>query len=445
MRKSLIIILMTVIFIFGFNSSVSFSDGKTPEDKSKNKNEKDKKKTPKVKKNAKNIMAALYWLRDHQAELGNWSARDFHTYCNNPSKNDKVIYKRNGKCSCKKLKKVKKGKKWIKVKVDDRGWLMAGDGVTGLAVLAFLGAGYTHTEGKFKSTVLKAMRYLLAIQTDDGCFGSKVDEHYTYNHAICTIAVCESYLITGTVKLKGPAQRAIDFIAKAQRNDKKKGYLGWRYGINPDTSDGSLTGWMFQALHVAKMAGLKIPKHCWEGMDKQYKELTGSINKVPKTGYITKAGPNARFREAAEFYTNPTLDAIHVFYRRLTGKSNTDESLKKQSAYITKSKYLPTKSKNKVDFYYWYYGSLAMYQMGGKYWEKWKKAVDKTLTKMQRLENKDECVYGSWDPIDAWSLAGGRVYATAINTLSLLADIRYKFAKSKPKEKSKKDEEKKEK
>jgi len=49
------------------------------------------------------------------------------------------------------------------------------------------------------------------------------------------------------------------------------------------------------------------------------------------------------------------------------------------------------------------------------------------LTGLQRLEDRDACVYGSWDPIDAWGTAGGRVYATAINALTLEVYYRYEF------------------
>ena len=38
---------------------------------------------------------------------------------------------------------------------------------------------------------------------------------------------------------------------------------------------------------------------------------------------------------------------------------------------------------------------------------------------------QDGCAHGSWDPIDRWGFEGGRVYATAINTLSLEVWYRY--------------------
>ena len=44
----------------------------------------------------------------------------------------------------------------------------ADSGVTGLALLAFLGAGHTHLEGTYRTTVQRGLEYLVAIQKTDG-------------------------------------------------------------------------------------------------------------------------------------------------------------------------------------------------------------------------------------------------------------------------------------
>lgn len=286
-------------------------------------------------KGDKNVMMALYWLRDHQQDDGVWSADGFHSQCGRPSQHGRMKFKRQGRCS------NKDGK-------DDRGWKMATDGVTGLAALAFLGAGYTQDSGEFKVTVKKALRYLLAIQTDDGCFGSKEDEHFVYNHAICAMAIAEAYAMTGAAKLKGPAQRAVDFIALAQNEDPERGYLGWRYGVKPGESDGSVTGWMILALKSARAAGLSIEDRCWDGAARLYDDLTGLDGGYPRTGYLTKAGPNARLREASNFLPNPSIDAINVLCRLFMGTPRTNSTLKQQSGIITQPTNLPTDRKSVV-------------------------------------------------------------------------------------------------
>ncbi|NOT31636.1 MAG: hypothetical protein HOP15_14410 [Planctomycetes bacterium] len=77
-----------------------------------------------------------------------------------------------------------------------------------------------------------------------------------------------------------------------------------------------------------------------------------------------------------------------------------------------------------IDYYYWYYGTLALHQVGGPRWEKWNAALKTALVEHQRRdERQDE--YGSWDPIDPWSSEGGRVYATALNCLTTEVYYRY--------------------
>ncbi len=373
----------------------------------------------------KNVFHALYWLRDHQDQnSGSWSCDNFIEQCrtNSPSPNGKPKFKREGVCS------NKNGN-------SDIGWKMGTDGVTGLATLAFLGAGYTHEHGEFKGTVKKALRYLQTIQTDDGCFGPKEDEQYVYNHAICTMAMVEAYAMTAVAKLKAPSQMAVEFISYAQNQDPDRGWLGWRYGVRTGESDGSVTGWMVLALKSARVAGLNVPQRCWDGAKRVYDDLTsnpsmeeGITGAYPRTGYITKGGPNARLREAINFLPNPSIDSINVLCRLFMGEKRANSLLKAQSKLMTDEREgnLPTiDNEDKIDYYYWYYASLAIYQMGENYWKKWEKPLIDCLTGLQRLEDKDACVYGSWDPIDAWGTAGGRVYATAMNALTLEVYYRY--------------------
>jgi hypothetical protein len=72
--------------------------------------------------------------------------------------------------------------------------------------------------------------------------------------------------------------------------------------------------------------------------------------------------------------------------------------------------------------YYWYYATLAMYQHGGKEWDTWNEAIKTQLLANQHTRGE---LAGSWDPDDVWAGVGGRVYQTAICTLSLEVYYRY--------------------
>ena len=79
-------------------------------------------------------------------------------------------------------------------------------------------------------------------------------------------------------------------------------------------------------------------------------------------------------------------------------------------------------SPERVNLYYWYYGTLGMYQLQGDHWQRWNSAMQTTLVQRQRL-NGD--VAGSWDPDCLWGGYGGRVYSTAMSALCLEVYYRY--------------------
>ena len=75
-----------------------------------------------------------------------------------------------------------------------------------------------------------------------------------------------------------------------------------------------------------------------------------------------------------------------------------------------------------IDHYAWYYGTYALYQVGGARWTAWEKALQEAVVKTQRAEGN---LLGSWDPEGVWGQDGGRVYSTAILALTLQAYYRY--------------------
>lgn len=76
------------------------------------------------------------------------------------------------------------------------------------------------------------------------------------------------------------------------------------------------------------------------------------------------------------------------------------------------------------NLYFWYYGTLAMFRVGGPAWETWNEAMKGCLLPSQQED-------GSWQPISYYGLtpAGDdnrdRSYTTAMNVLSLEVYYRY--------------------
>jgi len=83
-----------------------------------------------------------------------------------------------------------------------------------------------------------------------------------------------------------------------------------------------------------------------------------------------------------------------------------------------------------ADFCYWYFGlrALSSDTDAGPTRKWWSSRLRSLLAERQRkyAAGENPCLWGSWDPADRWGREGGRVYATAINvlTLSLLLEDR---------------------
>jgi hypothetical protein len=70
------------------------------------------------------------------------------------------------------------------------------------------------------------------------------------------------------------------------------------------------------------------------------------------------------------------------------------------------------------DFHGLFWCATAMHQVGGKERKAWTDAMNAALF-FHQLPATAGCARGSWDPIDQWSGAGGRVYSTAMACLCL--------------------------
>ncbi|NQT12602.1 MAG: hypothetical protein HQ582_07635, partial [Planctomycetes bacterium] len=153
------------------------------------------------------------------------------------------------------------------------GQMRADTAATGLALLAFLGAGYTHVDNKHRAVVALGLDWLVANQQPGGeLFTLPTDADRaarSYAHGMGAIALSEAYGMTKDPKLREPARRAIAFILDSQHPTLG----GWRYTKKDDEttwnreSDTSVSGWQLMALKSAQMAGLEVPSRVMAGVD----------------------------------------------------------------------------------------------------------------------------------------------------------------------------------
>ncbi|MEZ6007389.1 MAG: hypothetical protein R3F05_06425 [Planctomycetota bacterium] len=341
------------------------------------------------------VTAGLAWLATHQAADGRWEAG--------------LVLADEGEGST-----AVRGKSHYDV------------GVTGLAVLAFLGAGYSPTgEGPHASNVARGVQYLISTQDPEGCFGTRTTQQYIYGHLIASLALSEAYALSGDARLLEPMMRGVRFTLLA-RNP----YMGWRYGIKPGDNDTSVTSWAVLSLVSARLARDKQPI---EGVADA---LTGALTWLEKVtdentgriGYITRGTGPARPQEMIDRFPaehSEAMTAAGTLARLLAGTSPTDRTVALSSKLLLKRTPVWNEASGEIDMTYWYFGTLATYQMGGATWATWRQALARAVLASQRRSGD---AAGSWDPAGPWGPDGGRVYSTALMTLCAEVMLRYEGA-----------------
>ena len=113
-----------------------------------------------------------------------------------------------------------------------------------------------------------------------------------------------------------------------------------------------------------------------------------------------------------------SMTAEALFCKQMLGLNRTNPQSLEAVGYLMER--LP--DRRSEDLYYWYYGTLAMYQYGGSEWRSWNTALRDYLVADQRTTGH---AAGSWDPKAPWGPYGGRVFSTAVSTLCL--EVYYRF------------------
>lgn len=325
------------------------------------------------------VELALEWLGRHQDAAGGWGAHGYIKKCMPADK-------------CNRLREPLRS-------IDP--------GLTGLATLAFLGAGYTDQAGRFRQNVDRALDHILKIQTQSGHFGAIAGGQSIYNHAICTLAVSEAYGMTKNDRYKAAAEKGIAYVLKGQHTDGGWGYF--RNGAANYKSDVSVTGWIIMALKSAEMAGMKVPRAAWR---RALEFVDAASDAKGLAGYT---GPD-------KFVTrvNRSTVGVGLLCRQF---SPVKVGAAKQSDIADALAGMLPSEKEEGFFYHAYYGGLSLYQRGGPQWHKWNNHVRDLLVKTQKNEG---CETGSWSPGDKrWASWAGRVYSTAMAALTLEVYYRY--------------------
>ncbi len=299
------------------------------------------------------------------------------------------------------------------------GSMQADTAATGLALLAYLGAGYTHLDDKHRTIVDKGLAWLVRNQKPDGdLFTGGSRPAWFYSHGIAAIALCEAFGMTQDPELREPAQAAIRFICETQHPTRG----GWRYDLDSQgrsrESDTSVSGWQLLALKSAQMAGLEVPSEVLAKVDAWL-----DLAQAPQAGGQYVYNPFAADSSEQRAGRNPNLamTAEAMLMRIYLGRNRENPRLVAGADFLRRNPpEVGTQQQPLRDCYYWYYATQAMFQMQEPYWTEWN---DRLRPLMESGQEQTGPLAGSWHPLrpvpDRWGHAGGRLYVTTLHLLML--------------------------
>lgn len=347
------------------------------------------------------VEAGLAWLAAHQERSGIWSRTAFDHRC--PS---------GDRCPG---------------PADRRLSPSLTPGLTGLCLLAFLGAGYTDRDGPYQDNVERAVAALLAMQQPDGGF-SPDPAMAGYNNALATFALAEYYARTREERVLPPLSLAVLRLAQSQQ-----GLGGWDYLPDGDRgrNDTSITGWAVQALQSAAAAGVDAPP---SSLVRAVLHARRSAQRDGRVWY-SDAGTGFDINRVTfkpQYRYGPAMTAVGLLLETLLGWRLDCPLVERQRTLLLRDR--PDADRMQGgdptqlhSYYYWYYGTVALFQLGGAAWDQWNAQLRDAILPLQNREKLDNGerrhVHGSWPPYanrwGKWGRMGGRVYTTALCVLTL--------------------------
>ena len=287
----------------------------------------------------------------------------------------------------------------------DGSWPVSGafhEAFTGLPLMAFIGAKCVPKD--YSANIQAALAFLKSkfVPGDKYPAGSKeaaknggvfttATNAQMYQQAIATLAVIEALVDLDDPGLEPMAQEAIDLIIRSQNTEnkpetlggpvmpEKRDHGGWRYNPDSTDSDLSVTGWQVLTLKAAVNAGFAVPDHVFLAAAKYVRSLQGKkdgsflYNSPGGSGdSCGRAGMGALSLQLCGFPDDPAVPPALRFMQDYAPRWNIEDPGDGRA------------------FYFWYYGTRAMYLAGGDDWRVWKDWMCRFLVDHQ---NGD----GSWE------------------------------------------------
>ncbi|WP_145096625.1 prenyltransferase/squalene oxidase repeat-containing protein [Rosistilla carotiformis] len=313
------------------------------------------------------VEAALDWLVAHQQNNGSWDFDLSKAPCNGQCRNPRT---------------------------NPDGQATPKTAATGLALLPFLGAGYTHQSGKHAETISRAIYYLRG-QMRDAAQGRELMHGSMYGHGIATLAIAEAYAMTKDADLYDMLRDLQQYIVMAQH---EKG--GWRYQPG-QPGDMTVTGWQIMALKSCQIGGLPFPTN----VHARAEDFVTSLGSQQGTrfGYLEPAA-------------EATPTAVGLLLQMYLNKPPGDAAIMEGCHYLFEL------GPSKTNVYFNYYATMTLHHARYYGFPEWNAKLRDFLVKTQSQRGHER---GSWHFTDRFGSVGGRLYSTAMCALVLETYYRY--------------------
>lgn len=265
---------------------------------------------------------------------------------------------------------------------------------TGLALLAFLGAGYTHQVGPYTEEVRQGLYYLRG-RMQPATLGKDLQMGSMYGHGIATLAIVEAAAMSDDEELRLQAEELTMFILAARHPTE-----GW--GYTPGTpGDITLTAWQAMALLGARRLEISLPSNVFANI----KEFVDGLS--------PDGGVTFGYRSPT---SEPTTSAIGLALQLYLGRAPEQTHQREGLAKLLDAGPSPT------NVYHNYYATLALHHARHPRWEAWNVPLREHLIATQVREGHQA---GSWHFPDPYGDVGGRLYTTAMCAMILEVYYRY--------------------
>ncbi len=230
----------------------------------------------------------------------------------------------------------------------DSTWISSRIEAKAVALLAFVGAGYTHDYGKYKGPVKAAARQLRSQQDAQGGFGAPAKRAADVRADIASaLALTELYGLTTSPLFRNSAYLAVEHVGELVLDDRFAEWLD---------EDIALLAWAALAFRSADTVGFEVPFRSVRALRVAVESLCRDRS------WITTPLDHASLAFSAILFSDRVLD-----------RDTEADRLREEFPHLVEAclAHLPDAARCKTDPDYVHFATLALWQYGGEEWKSW--------------------------------------------------------------------------